>query len=151
MKLTNHKWLATISGAGNAQFNGSLQVGGASTLAGSATVKNQGNAEIDYILQAGATASQKESFIYNDWNGNSQWYMVKNVNNDWALNSATGGLDSFMAYQPSLANAKLEDRFQFERVGYFCIDPDSTPGKLVFNRTLPLKDSWAKIEKKSGA
>jgi glutaminyl-tRNA synthetase len=53
--------------------------------------------------------------------------------------------------EPSLANAKLEDRFQFERVGYFCIDPDSTPGKLVFNRTLPLKDSWAKIEKKSGA
>jgi glutaminyl-tRNA synthetase len=53
--------------------------------------------------------------------------------------------------EPSLANGKLEDRFQFERVGYFCIDPDSTPGNLVFNRTLPLKDSWAKIEKKSGA
>jgi glutaminyl-tRNA synthetase len=53
--------------------------------------------------------------------------------------------------EPSLANAALEDRFQFERVGYFCLDPDSTPEKLVFNRTLPLKDSWAKIEKKSGA
>jgi glutaminyl-tRNA synthetase len=57
--------------------------------------------------------------------------------------------------EPSLANAKLEDRFQFERVGYFCLDPDSTPDStpahLVFNRTLPLKDSWAKIEKKSGA
>jgi len=53
--------------------------------------------------------------------------------------------------EPSLANAKLEDRFQFERVGYFCLDPDSTPKKLVFNRTLPLKDSWAKIEKKTGA
>ena len=53
--------------------------------------------------------------------------------------------------EPSLADAKLEDRFQFERVGYFCVDPDSTPGKLVFNRTLPLKDSWAKIEKKAGA
>jgi glutaminyl-tRNA synthetase len=53
--------------------------------------------------------------------------------------------------EPSLANAKLEDRFQFERVGYFCLDPDSAPGNLVFNRTLPLKDSWAKIEKKSGA
>jgi glutaminyl-tRNA synthetase len=52
--------------------------------------------------------------------------------------------------EPSLANAKLEDRFQFERVGYFCLDPDSMPGKLVFNRTLPLKDSWAKIEKKAG-
>src|ERR1017187_3637528 len=53
--------------------------------------------------------------------------------------------------EPSLANAKLEDRFQFERVGYFCLDRDSTPTNLVFNRTLPLKDSWAKIEKKSGA
>jgi glutaminyl-tRNA synthetase len=53
--------------------------------------------------------------------------------------------------EPSLANAKLEDRFQFERVGYFCLDPDSTTGNLVFNRTLPLKDSWAKIEKKAGA
>jgi glutaminyl-tRNA synthetase len=52
--------------------------------------------------------------------------------------------------EPSLADAKLEDRFQFERVGYFCLDPDSTPGNLVFNRTLPLKDSWAKIEKKTG-
>jgi glutaminyl-tRNA synthetase len=53
--------------------------------------------------------------------------------------------------EPSLVDAKLEDRFQFERVGYFCLDPDSTANKLVFNRTLPLKDSWAKIEKKSGA
>jgi len=53
--------------------------------------------------------------------------------------------------EPSLATAAVGDRFQFERVGYFCVDPDSTPEKLVFNRTLPLKDSWAKIEKKSGA
>jgi glutaminyl-tRNA synthetase len=53
--------------------------------------------------------------------------------------------------EPSLANAKLEDRYQFERVGYFCLDPDSAPDKLVFNRTLALKDSWAKIEKKAGA
>ena len=53
--------------------------------------------------------------------------------------------------EPSLANSKLEDRYQFERVGYFCLDPDSTPGSLVFNRTLALKDSWAKLEKKTGA
>jgi len=51
--------------------------------------------------------------------------------------------------EPSLAHAKLEDRYQFERVGYFCLDPDAKPGKLVFNRTLPLKDTWAKIEKKA--
>ncbi len=53
--------------------------------------------------------------------------------------------------EPSLANAKLEDRFQFERLGYFCMDPDSAPDHIVFNRTLALKDSWAKIEKKAGA
>jgi len=53
--------------------------------------------------------------------------------------------------EPSLANANLEHRFQFERVGYFCLDPDTTEGCLVFNRTLPLKDSWAKIENKAGA
>jgi len=53
--------------------------------------------------------------------------------------------------EPSLANAKVGDRFQFERVGYFCLDPDSTNEKKIFNRTLPLKDSWARIEKKAGA
>ena len=53
--------------------------------------------------------------------------------------------------EPSLATAKPGDHYQFERVGYFCLDPDSTEGNLVFNRTLPLKDSWAKIEKKSGS
>jgi glutaminyl-tRNA synthetase len=53
--------------------------------------------------------------------------------------------------EPSLATAQVEDRYQFERVGYFCVDPDSTPAHLVFNRTLPLKDTWARIEKKSGA
>jgi len=52
--------------------------------------------------------------------------------------------------EPSLANAKPGDRFQFERVGYFCVDPDSAPAKLVFNRTLALKDTWARIEKKAG-
>ena len=53
--------------------------------------------------------------------------------------------------EPSLASAKLEDRFQFERVGYFCLDPESSETRKVFNRTLALKDSWAKIEKKAGA
>ncbi len=53
--------------------------------------------------------------------------------------------------EPSLANAKLGNRFQFERVGYFCLDPDSSETRKIFNRTLALKDSWAKIEKKAGA
>jgi glutaminyl-tRNA synthetase len=46
--------------------------------------------------------------------------------------------------EPSLGNAKAGDRYQFERLGYFCVDPDSAPGKLVFNRTVALKDTWAK-------
>jgi glutaminyl-tRNA synthetase len=49
--------------------------------------------------------------------------------------------------EPSLQDAQPGDRFQFERVGYFCVDPDSTQDKLVFNRTIALRDSWAKIEK----
>jgi glutaminyl-tRNA synthetase len=51
--------------------------------------------------------------------------------------------------EPSLAQASAGDRFQFERVGYFCVDTDSKPGSLVFNRIVSLKDTWAKIEKKS--
>jgi glutaminyl-tRNA synthetase len=49
--------------------------------------------------------------------------------------------------EPSLAEAKPGDKFQFERTGYFCMDLDSTPQKLVFNRTVTLKDTWAKIDK----
>lgn len=49
--------------------------------------------------------------------------------------------------EPSLASAQPGDRFQFERLGYFCVDPDSSGGKLVFNRTVTLKDEWARIEK----
>jgi len=50
--------------------------------------------------------------------------------------------------EPSLATAKLGDRYQFERLGYFCADLDSKPSALVFNRTVPLRDTWAKIEKR---
>jgi glutaminyl-tRNA synthetase len=53
--------------------------------------------------------------------------------------------------EPSLAGAKPGDRYQFERLGYFCVDRDSTSGKLVFNRTVALKDTWAKVEKKQSA
>jgi hypothetical protein len=63
------------------------------------TVRNNADAEVDYYLWPGLTTSQKGSFTYKDWNGNSQWYMVKDASNNWALNSATGGLDSFKAYQ----------------------------------------------------
>lgn len=49
--------------------------------------------------------------------------------------------------ESSLADARPLDRFQFERLGYFCVDPDSSGGKLVFNRTVTLRDTWAKIQK----
>jgi glutaminyl-tRNA synthetase len=49
--------------------------------------------------------------------------------------------------EPSLAESKALDRYQFERIGYFCVDPDSAGGHLVFNRTVPLRDTWAKIRK----
>src|SRR5438552_6880827 len=51
--------------------------------------------------------------------------------------------------EPSLKNAPAGSRYQFERLGYFCVDLDSTPGKPVFNRTVALKDTWAKVEKKN--
>jgi glutaminyl-tRNA synthetase len=50
--------------------------------------------------------------------------------------------------EPGLASAATGSRYQFERQGYFCVDPDSTSEKLVFNRTVSLRDTWAKIEEK---
>jgi len=50
--------------------------------------------------------------------------------------------------EPSLANPVEGAHYQFERLGYFAVDPDTTPGKPVFNRTVALKDAWAKIEKR---
>jgi len=49
--------------------------------------------------------------------------------------------------EPSVKDVRAEEKYQFERTGYFCIDPDSKPGKPVFNRAVTLRDSWAKINK----
>ena len=51
--------------------------------------------------------------------------------------------------EPSLAGATVSSRFQFERLGYFSVDPDSRPGAIVFNRTVSLRDAWARISQKS--
>jgi glutaminyl-tRNA synthetase len=48
--------------------------------------------------------------------------------------------------EPSLADITPGETVQFERLGYFCADTDSGPGALVFNRTLTLKDTWAKVQ-----
>jgi len=50
--------------------------------------------------------------------------------------------------EPDLAKAEIEDRYQFERLGYFCLDSNSTPENLIFNRTVALRDTWAKEQKK---
>jgi glutaminyl-tRNA synthetase len=52
--------------------------------------------------------------------------------------------------EPSLAKVGAGTRLQFERLGYFCVDPDTAASKPVFNRTVALKDAWAKVEKKQG-
>ncbi len=65
------------------------------------------------------------------------------------LNPASLQLVQGCKVEPCLAQAKPQDRFQFERLGYFCVDDDSREGKLTFNRTVTLRDTWAKIEKSS--
>jgi glutaminyl-tRNA synthetase len=49
--------------------------------------------------------------------------------------------------EPAVRGLKPFDRFQFERLGYFCVDPESTPNNLVINRTVELRDTWAKLQK----
>jgi glutaminyl-tRNA synthetase len=51
--------------------------------------------------------------------------------------------------EPALASARPEERYQFERLGYFALDPDSTLKKQVWNRTITLRDTWAKVAKPS--
>src|ERR1700681_2198343 len=63
------------------------------------------------------------------------------------VNPASLGVVRGAQAEPCLAAAEVPARFQFERLGYFCVDPDSKPGALVFNRTVSLRDAWAKIEK----
>jgi len=68
---------------------------------------------------------------------------------DFAANLNPNSLEilSDCRLEPSLGGAKPGDRYQFERLGYFCVDPDSTDEKPVFNRTATLRDPWAKIQK----
>jgi glutaminyl-tRNA synthetase len=71
---------------------------------------------------------------------------------DWKkyLNPNSLELLTACKVEPSLATAAIGAKYQFERNGYFCIDRDSTPGKLVINRTVTLKDTWAKVQGKGG-
>ena len=71
---------------------------------------------------------------------------------DWRSNLNPGSLEVLTGCQleASMANAQEGTPYQFERLGYFCVDPDSTKDQAVFNRTISLRDSWAKIRKKAG-
>ncbi len=73
-------------------------------------------------------------------------------NKDFTTNLSPNSLEVLKdcRVEPSLAKAKPLSRYQFERLGYFCVDHDSSPKKLVFNRTVTLRDEWAKI-KNAGA
>ena len=112
--------VGTVDKAGNAQFVGNLLVGGTTQSAGTLSLRNNADAEVDYYLWPGLTTSQKGSFTYKDWNGNSQWYLVKDASNNWELNSATGGLDSFKAYQSTNS-------------GDTYIDASNSTGHIRFN------------------
>jgi glutaminyl-tRNA synthetase len=71
---------------------------------------------------------------------------------DWLANINPKSLERLTGckVEPSLTSATVGDRYQFERLGYFCADSvDSSPGHLVFNRTVTLRDTWAKIEKEA--
>jgi hypothetical protein len=91
--------VATIDASGNLQTVGNAQIGGNTTMVGSGTVRNSANAEIDMTLWAGTSTPQKEAFIYKDYLGASQWYALNDTSDNWALNSATGGVDAVKAYQ----------------------------------------------------
>jgi glutaminyl-tRNA synthetase len=68
---------------------------------------------------------------------------------DFSANLNPNSLDVVTGkVEPGLEAAVPGTRYQFERMGYFCVDPDSTPDKLVFNRTIGLRDAWAKIEQR---
>jgi glutaminyl-tRNA synthetase len=67
--------------------------------------------------------------------------------NDSPINPSSLEVLTRCYVEPSVKNAKPLDRYQFERLGYFCVDADSNENALVFNRTVTLRDTWAKIEK----
>ncbi|MCA1852680.1 MAG: glutamine--tRNA ligase/YqeY domain fusion protein, partial [Beggiatoa sp.] len=70
-------------------------------------------------------------------------------NEDWKADLNPSSLERLTGcrIEPSVQGAEPGDRYQFERNGYFCVDPDASPSGLVFNRTVSMRDTWAKIEK----
>ncbi len=95
---------------------------------------------IEHALQAEVRLYDR-LFIHENPDGDKDVDFKTHINPN-SLQVITGFIE------PSVAVAQSLDKFQFQRLGYFCIDQDSTPEKLVFNKTVGLKDTWAKIESK---
>ena len=115
------------------------------TRSGSAQSSRKVKATIHWVSAAHALAAEVR--LYN------QLFTKENPDDvaegaDWTANLNPESLEILTSCQvePSLAQAAPGSRYQFERLGYFCADPDSAPGKPVFNRTVTLRDTWAKIE-----
>jgi glutaminyl-tRNA synthetase len=81
--------------------------------------------------------------LFTEPNPDKEGQFISNLNPQ-SLEKISGYIEN------SLADARIGDCYQFERQGYFCVDPDSIPGVMKFNRTVSLKDSWAKIESQKG-
>ncbi len=115
------------------------------TRSGSGQSNRKVKATIHWV--SGAHALPAEARLYN------QLFTKENPDDvsqgaDWTANLNANSLEVLTSCQvePSLAQTSPGSRYQFERLGYFCTDPDSTAGKLVFNRAVTLRDTWAKIE-----
>lgn len=96
-----------------------------------------------------AHALDAEVRLYDRLFSKSDPNKVDNENEDFRANLNSDSLETLKdcKLEPSLHRAKHGENYQFERLGYFCVDPDSTDDSLVFNRTVSLRDPWAKIEK----
>ncbi|MCP9455534.1 MAG: glutamine--tRNA ligase/YqeY domain fusion protein [Nitrospira sp.] len=115
------------------------------TKGGSSRDQRKVKATIHWVSAAHAVPAEVrlyDQLLTRDLNeipSNEEWTKYLNPH---SLERLTGCL-----VEPSLRHAPVGARFQFERQGYFCVDPDSSADRLVFNRTVSLKDTWAKIEK----
>jgi glutaminyl-tRNA synthetase len=114
------------------------------TRSGSAASARKVKATLHWVSAAHAVAAEVRLY--------DRLFAVENPDTgkegDWlqALNPAALTVLTGCRLEPSLASARAGERFQFERQGYFCVDPDSTVGRLVFNRTVTLRDTWAKLK-----
>ncbi len=110
------------------------------TRGGDAPDKRSPKATLHWVSAAHALPAQVRLYdrLFND----------ERPENDSPINPGSLEVITSSQVEPGLRTANVGDRFQFERQGYFCVDLDSKPDAMVFNRTVTLRDTWAKIEKR---